>query len=160
MPSEKTVMSIKKILLLSLLSFLSCEEPLCEPGSDQTTGLAIQVLDRRYLAYDEKLGEDLGRNGIKITSSDQYRRVFAYCCANQLDSIDFSRYDLLGLTTVNKGSKSRYIRDVKQDETAKKITYSVSEEYCTRSSPVDGRSNFVLVPKLPAAYPIEYVRHQ
>ncbi len=35
--------------------------------------------------------------------------------------------------------------NVKRDDTTKRIIYSVSEEYCKRSSPVDGRGNFVVV---------------
>jgi hypothetical protein len=151
---------MKNLYLLSLIGLWACQEPNCQKGANQTTGLVLRTLDRTYSAYDQKQGEDLSRNGIRISSANQYKQVFAYCCQNRLDSLDFTQYEILGLTTVNKGSDSRYIYDVKRDDAAKKVTYTVSEEYCNRSSPTEGRSNFVVVPKLPSDYQIEYVRNQ
>lgn len=151
---------MKKLYLLSLISLWACQEPDCQQGTDQTTGLVLRTLDRSYSAYDQKQGEDLSRNGIRISTANQYKQVFAHCCQNRLDSLDFAQYEILGLTTVNKGSNSRYIYDVKRDDTAKKITYTVSEEYCSHSSPIDGRGNFVVVAKLPSDYQVDYVRNQ
>ena len=127
--------------------------------SDQTVGLAIRTLDKLQVAYDQQQG-DLGRFGIRISSPEQYKKVFNSCCSASLDSINFSQYELLGLTTVNKGSNSSYIREVKRDDANKKIFYTVTEEYCSRASPSDGKSNFVLVAKLPTDYTVEYIRHQ
>jgi len=160
LPNKEVITYMKKMLLLSLLGLTSCQDPTCEKNADQTAGLVLRVLDRRYFAYDTKQGEDLSRNGIKISSTEQYKQVFVDCCANRLDSVDFSQYDILGLTTVNQGSNSSYIMNVTRDDRKKKVIYSVSENYCRRSSPIDGRSNFVVVPKLPAGYWVEYVRNQ
>lgn len=151
---------MKNLYLFSLISLWACQEPNCQKGADQTTGLVLRTLDKTYSAYDQKQGEDLSRNGIRISTVNQYKLAFAYCCQNRLDSLDFAQYEILGLTTVNKGSNSRYIYDVKRDDIAKKVTYTVSEEYCNRSSPIDGRSNFVVIAKLPSGYQIEYIRNQ
>lgn len=151
--------AMKNLFLLSLISLLACQEPDCEKGPDQTTGLALRVLDRRYSAYDQKEG-DLSRSGIRISDLNQYNHVFAFCCQSHLDTIDFTQYEILGLSTVNKGSNSRYVYNVKRDDMAQKIVYTVSEEYCSRSSPIDGRPNIVVVAKLPPDYQIEYVRNQ
>ncbi|MBD2703484.1 hypothetical protein IC229_22760 [Spirosoma sp. BT702] len=158
---------MKKLNFLLLLVVCACQEqgPNCEETTnqrttDQTAGLVVSMLDDRYLAYDTKQGEDLGRFGIKITDAQQYRRVFSYCCENRLDSVDFAQFDVLGLTTVNLGSNSTYLLDVKRDDAAKKIVYTVTERYCQKASPFDGRGNFVVVPKLPTAYQVEYVRNQ
>lgn len=150
----------KYILFLVALALFSCKEPFCEQNTDQATGQVVKVLDSRYRAYDARQGEDLSRFGIWITSPEQYKRVFAHCCASQLDSVDFDRFDILGLSTVNQGSNSSYLRDVKRDDAAQKITYTVTEQYCKRASPLDGKSNLVLVPKIPATYTIAYVRNQ
>ncbi|GAB3988858.1 hypothetical protein GCM10028807_12430 [Spirosoma daeguense] len=149
----------KLFLLLGSAILFSCEKPFCEETSDQTAGLVIRVLDRKYLAYDTSTG-DLSRFGIKVSNEQQYQRVFAHCCESRLDTIDFEKFDILGLTTVNRGNSSGYLLDVKRDDSSKKIIYTVTEHYCERSSPVDGRSNFVVVPKLPADYQVEYVRNQ
>jgi hypothetical protein len=157
--------SMKKLSLLLLSLTLACQkpagqEPICEKAPDQTKGLAVRALDSHYMAYDPVQGEDLSRNGLKISTLEQYQRVFASCCANRLDSLDFTQYDLLGLTTVNAGTNSSYIWEVQRDDAAKKVTYSVTEVYCRRSAPIDGRGNFVVVPKLPVGYPVEFVRNQ
>ena len=112
-----------------------------------------------YLAYGQPTG-DLGINDIKVSSTDQYARAFAICCATRLDSIDFTKFDVLGLSTVNRGSSGTYPQDVQRDDFNKKIIYTVTERWQYRSSPVDGRGNFVIVPKLPADCPVEYIRNQ
>ncbi|MPR36020.1 hypothetical protein [Salmonirosea aquatica] len=151
---------MKKLLFLSLLALYACDKPFCnEKPNDEIAGIVIKVIgDQTYSAYDPERGEDLARFGIHITTDAQYRRVFAHCCAARLDSLDFTQYDLLGLTTVNKGQHSTYLRNVQRDESAKKVTYTVTERYCKRSSPVEGQGNFVLVPKVPSGYSVEYVR--
>lgn len=152
---------MKKIFLfLIVIALFSCKEPFCEQSTDQSTGLVVKVLDSRYQAFDARQGEDLSRFGIWITTPEQYKRVFAHCCETQLDSVDFDQFNILGLTTVNQGRNSSYLRDVKRDDAAKTITYTVTEQYCKRSSPVDGKSNLVLVPKIPTTYTIAYVRQQ
>lgn len=150
---------MKKLLILSLLGLFACHEPDCEQLADQSTGLVEKVLPHDYSAYSQDIG-DLGRYGIEISTDEMYRRVFANCCKSQLDSIDFDKFDMLGLTTVNRGASSSYVLDVQQDDVAKKITYTITERYCKRASPIDGRGNFVLVPKLPNGYKIAYMRNQ
>lgn len=149
------------VLLAALtgLSVLACRKPFCWDHSDQLSGEAIRYIENLPVAYDQSIG-DLGRYGIRISDSQQYRKVFNYLPGIRLDSIDFGKYELLGLSTVNRGSRSSYIRDVKIDDTSKLITYIVTEEYCARSSPFDGKSNFVLINKLPSTYRVEYKRNQ
>lgn len=151
---------MRKLLLVALLPLFSCEKPFCnEKPADEIAGIVMGVVgDHTYLAYDTERGEDLSRFGIHITSNEQYRRVFSQCCAASLDSLDFTKYDMLGLTTVNKGQHSTYLREAHLDETRKKVVYTVTERYCKRSSPVKGNGNFVLVPKVPPGYSVEYVR--
>ncbi|WP_247236583.1 hypothetical protein [Telluribacter sp. SYSU D00476] len=149
---------MKKLILLSLLGMIACKDPFCEKRPDEEVGLIEKVLAKDYLAYEQNTG-DLARNGIHISSAEQYRQVFSYCCATRLDSIDFSRYDLLGLTTVNRGSNSSYRREVRRDDTNKKIIYTITEHYCQKASPVDGQGNFVVIPKVPADYRVEYIRN-
>lgn len=149
------------LLALSLTAFLfSCEEPFCnEKPTDEIAGIVTKVVgDDTFLAYDPERGEDLARSGLHLTTDEQYRRVFAHCCASRLDSLDFSQYDVLGLTTVNEGQRSTYLREAHLDQTRQKVVYTVTERYCQRSSPVKGNGNFVLVPKVPPGYSVEYVR--
>ncbi|WP_207508731.1 hypothetical protein [Telluribacter humicola] len=147
---------MKKLLILSLLGMMACEDPFCEERPDEVAGLVVRVLDEQYLAYERSEG-DLGRNGIQITSEQQFQQVFSYCCATQLDSIDFSKYDVLGKSTVNRGSNSSYRREVQHDDTNKKIIYTITEHYCKKASPTDGRGNFVVVPKVPADFRVEFI---
>ena len=149
---------MKYLISFCLIGLLACRDPFCADQSDQTAGFVVRVLARHYIAYQG--GEDLGRFGIRISSKERYEQVFSGCCASRLDSIDFSQFEILGLSTVNKGSRSGYLRDVQRDDVNKKITYTVTERYCQRSSPSDGRGNYVLMPKQPSNYKVDYVRNQ
>lgn len=149
---------MKYLIPFFLIGLLSCRDPFCTDQSDQTAGLVVRVLDRQYIAYQG--GEDLGRFGIRISSKERYEQVFSGCCANRLDSIDFNQFEIVGLSTVNRGSPSGYLRDVQRDDVNKKITYTITEHYCQRSSPVDGQGNYVLIPKQPSDYKVDYVRNQ
>lgn len=151
---------MKKLLLVALLPVFSCEKPICnEKPKDEIAGIVIEIVgDRTYLAYAPERGEDLARFGIHIATDKQYRQVFSHCCAGRLDSLDFTQYDILGLTTVNNGLPSTYLREAHLDEARQKVIYTVSERYCKRSSPVEGNGNFVLVPKVPPGYSVEYAR--
>lgn len=146
-------------MLFILLFVLACRKPFCEDHSDQLSGEAIRYMEKLPVPYDQNI-DDLGRFGIRISDYQQYQKVFRTAPGVALDSIDFSKYELLGLSTVNKGSRSSYIRDVKKDDANKTIIYTVTEEYCMRSSPVDGKSNLVLVDRLPSDYRVEYKRNQ
>lgn len=148
-------------IFLFCLLLSGCEKPFCQKEtSDEVSGIALRVVgDGTYLAYQEGVG-DLNRNGMHISTETEYQQVFNYCCAGRLESIDFTQYDVLGLSTVNRGTRSTYLRDVQIDEKNKKVVYTVTERYCRRSSPVLGQGNFVLVPKLPSGYTIEYIRNQ
>ncbi|WP_373515946.1 hypothetical protein [Persicitalea sp.] len=153
--------AILTFLALSLVALLiSCEKPLCyEKPNDEIAGIVVKVLGENgsYLAYREGVG-DLNRFGMLLATDKEYRLVFEYCCAGKLDSVDFAEYDILGLGTLDKGRNSTYLREVQIDDNLKKVVYTVSERYCKRSSPVRGNGNFVIVPKLPIGYSIEYVR--
>jgi hypothetical protein len=144
---------MRKLLCFLPLLLWSCEKPIYnEKPNDEIAGIVVRLIgDGRYLAYQQNIG-DLSRSGIHITQDAEYRQVFDYCCAGNLESIDFKRYDILGLSTVNKGTNSTYLRNVQIDEANEKVVYTITERYCKRSSPVDGKGNFVLVPKLPVGY--------
>lgn len=151
---------MKKLLIVSLLALHGCEKPFCnEKSNNEIAGIVVRALGGHgnYLAYQEGVG-DLNRFGMHITTDAEYHRVFEYCCAGQLDSVDFTKYDILGLGTLDKGVKSTYLRQAHLDETRKKVIYTVTERYCRRSSPVRGNGNFVLVPEVPPGYSVEYVR--
>ncbi|GAB3331715.1 hypothetical protein GCM10027299_37620 [Larkinella ripae] len=148
---------MKSVLFLLILGFLSCQdEPTCEQTDDEATGIITRVLSNR-VAYDQSTG-DLGTRGLLITTSEQYQRVFANCCNGTLGAVNFNENDVIGLSTVNQGCSSSYQRDVKRDDAAKRIVYTVTERYCRKCSPVDGQGNFVVIPKVPGGYTVEYFR--
>lgn len=147
--------------MFSLLGLVCCikeRQPCPAKQPDSISGIVVRVLDDKYIAYEQSIG-DLGSNGIKLSSESNYKNVFAYCCQGDLDTIDFDKYDVLGLSTVNRGSNSSYVLDVKKDDGAKKVIYTVTENYCQTASPFDGRGNFVVIPKIPSGYTVEYVRN-
>ncbi len=149
---------MKNLTLLTLIALCSCfREPFCnEHDSDEMIGVT-KILDEQYIAYLKSDG-DMGRNGIKISTQSEYQRLFSYCCGDTLEEIDFTKFDILGLTTINDGRNSTYLLEVETDDFKKKVTYSVTERFCKKSSPFDGRSNLVVVPKIPANYTVSYLR--
>ncbi|MFD1141423.1 hypothetical protein ACFQ4C_09895 [Larkinella insperata] len=152
---------MKNLLLLLLLPFLSLscqDEPTCEKTDDEATGIIISVLSNR-VANDPVAG-DLGREGIRISTPEDYQRLFVGCCNGHLGAVNFNESDVLGLSTVNRGCSSSYQRNVRRDDATKRIIYTVTELYCKKCSPVDGQGNFVIIPKVPEGYTVEYVRKQ
>ncbi len=144
------------MVLLLVLLFFSCVDPFCSEQSDRMAGLVVRVLDRPYAANDAD--GDLGRYGVRISSQEQYKKVFSSCCATRLDSMDFTKVEILGLSTISRGIHTSYTRDVQRDDTNKRITYTVTEHYCQSGSPHDGQGNLVVIPKQPSDYEITYVR--
>ena len=151
---------MRYLVVLLVFVLFSCVDPFCSEQSDRMAGLVVRVLDRPYAATDAQQGEDLGRLGIRISTQEQYKKVFASCCATRLDSIDFTKVEILGLSTISRGIHTSYIRDVQRDDTNKRITYTVTEHYCQSGSPHDGQSNLVVIPKQPSDYETTYVRKQ
>lgn len=150
---------MKNILYLLVFTLLACQdEPSCEKTDDESTGLITRVLSYQ-VAYDQQTG-DLGANGIRISTNDDYQRVFAHCCAGKLEHVDFTQSDILGQSTVNQGCSSSYWRDVQRDDAARRLVYTVTERFCKKCSPVEGQGNFVVVPKIPEGYTVTYVRRQ
>ncbi|WP_421825825.1 hypothetical protein [Larkinella sp.] len=148
---------MKKLFFFLLIGFLACKHDVdCETMKDETTGIVTAVLSER-VAYDQKIG-DLGRFGLRISTAEEFQRVFDRCCAGRLETIDFSQNDVLGLSTVNRGCKSTYQLDVQRDDATKRVIYTVTERYCRRCSPSDGRGNYVVIPKVPEGYEVKFVR--
>ena len=94
-----------------------------------------------------------------ITNDSLYRNLLKFgvtVCENYtLPDIDFSTYTLLGKYTVSDGEPKYYKREVIKDENRKKYIYSIFIK-CKNNYKAALSMNWVLVPKLPEGYSVEF----
>jgi len=139
------------------ISQLSCTDD-CEDNFDTVGGIIaselelgacfsdIGALDPQYVINDSMAFEALG---ILPVSTPE-------CAGSTLPEIDFSVYTLLGLYAdgvCNVG----FDRIVTQDDDLKKYTYTVGVNACGTCESLHFSMNWVIVPKLPADYTVEFI---
>jgi hypothetical protein len=78
------------------------------------------------------------------------------CDTAKLPEIDFEKFTLLGKETHGGGCGVKFEREVLKDTKNKKIIYKISVEYIGPCYMLFVSYNFVLVPKIPADYEIEF----
>ena len=94
-----------------------------------------------------------------ITNDSLYQNLLTYgtivCDSYTLPDIDFVTYTLLGKFTVSDGEVKYYKREVIKDEDNMKYIYNIYMK-CKNNSKAAISMNWVLVPKLPAGYSVEF----
>ena len=111
-----------------------------------------------------------GKNNIVIDNATSFQTYFDYknyydstrfganfpCLNYQLEPVDFSKYMLLGNYAAG-GCNVAFTRIVEQDEQAKKYSYTVKVREAGACKKLEYSMNWVLVPKLPAGYTVEFL---
>jgi len=139
-----------KITILSLfLLFNSCEK------EDMFEGIIVQKLDiERCLPLFNNEPEEY-----VITNDSLYQNLLTIeepiCEDYALPDIDFATYSLLGKYTVSDGEVKYYKREVIKDDVRKKYVYSIYIKSKNNQRAAISM-NWVLVPKLPAGYSVEF----
>jgi len=77
------------------------------------------------------------------------------CDNYSLPEIDFATYSLLGKYTVSDGEVKYYKREVIKNLESLKYTYNIYMK-CKNNNKAAVSMNWVLVPKLPAGYSVEF----
>jgi len=80
----------------------------------------------------------------------------AKCESAALPIIDFTNYSLLSKLTQGGCCSDKYKRRVLKDSLAKKIVYEIEVEYEGSCEMLCGNFNWVLVPKIPEDYSIQF----
>jgi len=148
------------ILLFSIVVLLNgCEkeEDPCLNPYDTVSGIAaadyhfgecvstLGILGQNYTIENKEAFDALS-----LIPSDR-----ADCSDNTVSSINFEKYSLLGLYA-DGACDVIFNRDVAQDIENKKYIYTVSRTLCSSCERHEYSMNWVLVPKLPEGYTVEF----
>lgn len=157
---------MKKILLPAFLLLVSTvvlingcekdEDPCLNPfdtvsgivSSEYEFGACVSTLG--MLNQDYVIEDEATFNSLAALPSDH-----ADCGNSSIQSIDFERYSLLGLYA-DGSCDVIFDRNVEQDVKNKKYIYTVSRTLCSNCERHEYSMNWVLVPKLPTGYVVEF----
>lgn len=163
--NQKSAFILLLFLLLSV-ALNSCKKPcILKDHSSEISGIIISEFD-----FDEcfSLYEEYSNDypGILVNDDSTYQalplRSHAYregCLNKPRPNIDFTKYTLLGLFTQG-GCDVYYRRKVEKDDVNKRYIYSVKIKECGVCKKLMINNNWVLVPKLPTGYTVQYERKQ
>ncbi len=99
---------------------------------------------------------DRFNNGLIIDNDSAYYLNFDEKC--QPEKIDFSKFTILG-NYASGGCYATFIRTVSIDEKNKKYTYLIDVNNCGLCSRAVISYNWVLVPKLPLGWKVEFQKN-
>ncbi|MDY0142277.1 MAG: hypothetical protein RBR97_10315 [Bacteroidales bacterium] len=137
-------------LIVFMLLFSSCEK------EDIFEGIIVKEFDTGYCL--PPFGNE--PNEYIITNDSLYQDLLTLgtvvCEDYTLPEIDFAIYSLLGKFTVSDGEVKYYKREVIKDVGSLKYTYKIYMK-CKNNSKAAVSMNWVLVPKLPAGYSVEFI---
>lgn len=131
---------------------------------------AVSQIDNLNVTYLNDFGgcflfENVNSDGIVIREDSTYEKLgnanrlnkWAGCDTAKLPVIDFSKYTLLGFTTVSS-SCDELTRSVTLDTLNKKFLYSLTIKTLNKFCDQLGKQslNWVLVPRLPDNYSVQF----
>lgn len=137
-------------LIFSLILFLSsCEK------EDIIEGIIVKEFDtgRCFPPFGNEPDEFI------ITNDSLYQDLLNYgvvvCDNYTLPTIDFTTYTLLGKYTVSGGEVKYYKREVVKDEVNMRDIYHIYIK-CKNNNKAAISMNWVLIPKLPGNYSVDF----
>ncbi len=142
-----------KITILSLILFFnSCQK------KDIFEGIIVKKFDTGHCFPPFEVENK--PNEYVITNDSLYQNLLTLetpvCDNYTLPAIDFSTYTLLGKYTVD-GEVKYYKKEVIKDEISMKYIYNIYMKLKNNNRPkAEISMNWVLVPKLPAGYTVEF----
>ncbi|HON20432.1 MAG TPA: hypothetical protein PLW70_03765 [Bacteroidales bacterium] len=150
-------MKTKTFLIVLLLTgiFWNCGRQCILPKEVIGTG---EIVSNALVPHPEKIPLNL-RNGnfcIREDSLNIYNLQVSFDGGNYYEAIDFSKYTVLGKYTNGGGCSVVYERNVSKNISNKKILYSITVHQCGYCDMYSECMNWVLVPKIPEDYTIEY----
>jgi hypothetical protein len=144
-----------KVILLLLLIFCSCGEKDLNCSEDRNSGIIVESV-----YFDDWCLNDFMDQSFVISDQAQLDSIIgSSSCEEGVDSpdIDFALYTLLGIYAGGGGCSGSFIREVTRDESAHKFVYEVEVKECGMCSMYFFSMNWVLVPKLPEGWTVEFI---
>lgn len=151
----KTKTSLLIILLTGIL--WSCEKQCVLPEEEIGTGEIISNASLRMGgANSNELLQKVAGECIQSDSQNTDNLQVSFDGGIIYKVIDFSKYTVLENRVTTGGCSVIYERNVSKDITHKKIVYTVTANQCGGCEKLNTSWNWVLVPKIPEDYTIEY----
>ncbi len=156
----KRIVGILVVIILAVTStfvYTGCTDD-CENNFDTSGGIISEIfsfgdcfsdvgaLERQYVIRDNAAYQSLGI--LPLNTQE--------CMNANLPDIDFDTHSLLGLYA-DGSCNVGFDRIVTQNDNTKKYTYTVNVNACGNCESLHFSMNWVLVPKLPDDYTVEFV---
>jgi len=151
-------------VIIAGLLFFSCEKKCKLP--DQVIGTGEIVFNAEVIPVFANLSDELysyGQKGYIINSENEcikneiiFELKVSYDDGQTFEPIDFTIYTVLG-KHADGGCMVRFVRDVTKNDILKKYVYTITVFQCGGCYSQDESMNWVLVPKIPEDYTVEFV---
>ena len=156
-----------KIICLSLVLCIVLMSCCIDHSQNETQSTDTSEINIEYIDVNEKFSAcfspfDLRGREFVINSEEEYLELLEYRSLNprcenfELLEIDFTKNTLLGKYAEGVGCSIDFEREVKRNETGKKIIYSievVEEGLCEM---LGSSMNWILIPKVSSDYSVEF----
>lgn len=114
-----------------------------------------------YLDYTERIGCSADGNTFVIATEREYEAAFAGRCGDRpLPDLDFQHYTLLGYPGMEGGCRVEFIPRIHKDPAAMAYVYELGAVVYGTCKMLNMRENWVLVPRLPEGYTVEFRRKE
>ena len=141
------------LLLNLLLLFSSCKENCDVPVQIIGTGEIVEnaLVSQPIITWDMKAKEHI----IQTDSQNIYDLSVSFDDGNTFDSIDFSKYTLLG-KYASEGCRVSFERNVTKDNLDKKVYFDIIVYQCGACKTYVESMNWVLIPKISNDYTVVF----
>ena len=160
--SEMKFLSVFTSLIILSFLYLSCEEEKNCFNSNQNLGdiegnydlgkCFVVLADSQYVFTNIEDFQEL-----RSEIDEMYLEANAACDTAILKNPDFEKYSLLGMRTMVQACAVAYVREVKIDIAARKYIYSIKATPCGDCNSVNISMNWVLVPKIPQDFTVDFL---
>lgn len=149
------------LFILSIFIFSSCEEEQSCFNKNKNLGAIVENYDlgKCFIILEDSQYVFTNIEDFQLLRNDMdedFLEANAACDTAVLVNPDFEQYSLLGMRTEVKACAVEYIREVAIDQAAKKYTYTVQAIPCGDCNTVYISMNWVLVPKLPQDFTVDF----
>ena len=148
---------MRKLFIISSVAILLATS--CDRNAIDLPKLEFERFNFDFNCYDE-----ISKNEVIINDQDAFQALLdttflnnGSCDSTDLVSIDFTQYTLLGAFRDGSGCSQEFIRNLYIDEENQRYIYETRIEERGGCEPYVYSMNWILAPKLPEGYTIEFI---
>lgn len=152
-------MKILSVVIPLLILLSSCDKKECDLPADTNSGLIVSSfdIDNNCVRLDEFKDFYVIRTRQEYDSLKITKSSVDSCSTYNLNANDFEKYTLLGFKESGTCQVS-YSRKVIENFEDKKYIYSIVVNECGDCEKLSFSMNWVLVPKIPEAWTVEFLK--